>query len=126
MQNLLTHPLCQADTLGAPLPPGDFAVSVSLPLWEHVIGYEEGRQEVVSKFRSGYPRFFLPPAIAEFFEVVDKALGVEGERCLVFPREAHAQRCKQWLHTHLRADLPVRVVPYSNARLGVCLFPAAA
>ncbi|MFC4815874.1 PLP-dependent transferase [Flavobacterium sp. GCM10023249] len=34
------------------------AVSVSLPALDDVIGYEEGELRVVSKMKSGYPRFF--------------------------------------------------------------------
>ena len=123
--SLLTDPLWRADTLGTPLPPDDFGVSVSLPLWEHVIGYEEGKQEVISKFRSGYPRFFLPPAISAFHALVESNLGRAGERCLVFPRVIHAERCKIWILKHLGADHPVRVESYGDSALGVCLFPSA-
>ena len=51
------------DDLGKAIPDHDLGVSVCLPLWKHVIGYEEGDQEIVSKFKSGYPRFCCPPAI---------------------------------------------------------------
>ena len=40
MSDLLSHPLWQADSLGSALPYDEFGVSVSLPLWRHVIGYE--------------------------------------------------------------------------------------
>jgi cystathionine gamma-synthase len=98
-------------------------VSVSLPLWEHVIGYEEGKQEVLSKFRSGYPRFFLPLVVGELHAAVESKLGRAGERCLVFPRVIHAERCKAWIEKHQR--VAVRVESYGDAALGVCLFPAA-
>ena len=39
MSDLLSHPLWQADSLGSALPDDEFGVSVSLPLWRHVIGY---------------------------------------------------------------------------------------
>ena len=55
MPDLLIHPLWTADTLGSPLPDNDFGVSVSLPLWQHVVGYEQGDPEIIAKFRSGYP-----------------------------------------------------------------------
>ena len=63
-RDLLTDPLCRPEDLGLPIPPNPCGVSVCLPLWQHVIGYEEKDPAVVSKFQSGYPRFFVPPAIA--------------------------------------------------------------
>lgn len=97
MSDLLHHPLWQADSLGSPLPDDEFGVSVSLPLWRHVIGYEEKDPEVVSKFRSGYPRFCCPPAVGELFSVAERELAGPGERCLVFPRLVHAERCVQFI-----------------------------
>lgn len=123
MSDLLTHPLFTADTLGSPLPPDDFGVSVSLPLWSHVIGYEEGDLAVTSKFRSGYPRFFLPPPIAELFAATEGDVCAQGERCIVFPRYVHAQRCVEWLAKHGHSG---RAIRHGELSLGVCLFPMAA
>ena len=39
------------------------AISVSLPLWEDNIGYEEGDKRVVDKMETGYPRFFIHRSI---------------------------------------------------------------
>lgn len=39
------------------------AISVSLPLWEDNIGYEEGDKRVVDKMETGYPRFFVHRSI---------------------------------------------------------------
>ena len=33
------------------------AVSVSLPTWEAIIGYEEGEDWVRSRMKTGYPRY---------------------------------------------------------------------
>lgn len=43
--------------LGAAIPYDIHAVSVSLPTWESVVGYEESDQEILSQLTSGYPRF---------------------------------------------------------------------
>jgi cystathionine gamma-synthase len=86
---LRSSPLHSADTLGRPLPDEPTGVSVSLPLWDHVIGYEEGHEAVVSRFQSGYPRFCTPPAIAQLFA---QAEAEHGGRCIVFPRLSHAER----------------------------------
>ncbi|EEY67429.1 cystathionine gamma-synthase, putative [Phytophthora infestans T30-4] len=50
--------------LGVSLPPRDTnAISVSMPDWEHVVGYEEGRAEVLDAMACGYPRFFRHPLV---------------------------------------------------------------
>lgn len=123
MTDLLSHPLWKADSLGSPLPDHDFGVSVSLPLWKHVVGYEEGDPEVVSKFRSGYPRFCCPPAISELFALAEQELGAEGERAIVFPRLIHAQRCLEFI---ARDGFSGRAVEWRSEKMGVALFPADA
>jgi cystathionine gamma-synthase len=42
--------------LGQPLPLTNHAVSVSLPTWKDVVGYEEGCKEVIDCLKLGYPR----------------------------------------------------------------------
>ncbi|KAG3017816.1 hypothetical protein JG687_00005637 [Phytophthora cactorum] len=50
--------------LGISLPPRDTnAISVSMPDWEHIVGYEEGRPEVLDAMACGYPRFFRHPLV---------------------------------------------------------------
>lgn len=39
------------------------AISVSLPTWQDVIGYEEGEKRVVETMQTGYPRFFVHRSI---------------------------------------------------------------
>jgi hypothetical protein len=39
------------------------AISVSLPLWEDNVGYEEGDKRVIDKLETGYPRFFIHRSI---------------------------------------------------------------
>ncbi|POM64329.1 Cystathionine gamma-synthase [Phytophthora palmivora] len=52
--------------LGVSLPPQDSnAISVSMPDWEDVVGYEEGRSEVLNAMACGYPRFFRHPLVVE-------------------------------------------------------------
>ena len=120
MSDLLTQPLWQADSLGSPLPDNEYGVSVSLPLWWHVVGYEEGDEAVTSRFRSGYPRFFLPPAIANLFEAAEQRFAGKDERCLVFPRAVHARRCLDF------AQCQGRVESFGDQGLGVAVIPAEA
>lgn len=122
MSHLLTAPLWQADSLGTPLPDDEFGVSVSLPLWSHVIGYEEGDPAVTSTFKSGYPRFFMPPAISRLCDLVARELGLTADQaCLVFPRRIHAERCLEWLKRH-EAGQGASVVEYGPEALGVAVF----
>src|SRR4029079_17289518 len=124
MRDLLTTPMCRAEDLGVPIPPSPYGVSVCLPLWEHVIGYEEKDPKVVSKFQSGYPRFFIPPLVTQLIAQMEKEHARPGERALVFPRQVHAGRCAEFVKRHAGAD--ARVVEHGDEGLGVALFPADA
>ncbi|MBL9117880.1 MAG: PLP-dependent transferase [Verrucomicrobiaceae bacterium] len=127
MTDLLRHPLWQGDSLGSPLPDTEHGVSVSLPLWRHVIGYEEKDPEVVSKFRSGYPRFCCPPVVSALFTEATKRHARKGEAALVFPRAIHAERCVAYVmdRSALEPD-QCRVVEFDSTHpLGVALFPEA-
>lgn len=123
MRDLLKDPMCKAEDLGLPIPPTPYGVSVCLPLWEHVIGYEEGDQRIVSKFQSGYPRFFVPPAIAELMAFVEKQYAKPGERALVFPRRIHAERCASYVEKNDGAVC--RIVEHGDDAFGVVIFPEA-
>lgn len=97
MRDLLADPLSQAEDLGASIPDSPFGVSVCIPTWDDVIGYEEGRIEVTSKFKSGYPRFFLPPLVERLTQQFEHNSSYLGARCLIFPRLSQAQRCADYV-----------------------------
>jgi len=40
-----------------------------MPLWSHVVGYEEGDYNIHSKLACGYPRFVYHPYIRSLAEV---------------------------------------------------------
>jgi cystathionine gamma-synthase len=122
MRDLLTDPLCREEDLGSPIPDTDFGVSVCLPRWRHVIGYEEKDPEVVRHFRSGYPRFCCPPAIGALFEAAERELAVAGERCLVFPRESHARRCLEFIAKQT-GEAVGRAVVWREEGFGAAVFP---
>lgn len=123
MRDLLTDPMCRAEDLGAPIPPTPYGVSVCLPLWEHVIGYEEKDPRVLAKFQSGYPRFFIPPMISRLMAEVERQKGSEGERAFVFPSRIQAERCAEFLMKH--AGIGSRVLEFGTEALGVTFFPEA-
>ena len=48
--------------VGQPIPPNvSHAVSVSLPRWQDIVDYEEGR--LTDSMQTGYPRFFIHHSI---------------------------------------------------------------
>ncbi len=77
---LLRAPRWRAEDLGVPLPEAPHAISVSMPRWEDVVGYEEKRPETLTRLRGGYPRFVVHPQVL----AVARAL-VPDRPCLPFP-----------------------------------------
>ena len=87
---LHTHPLCHAEDLGSPIPASLHAVSVCLPTWADVIGYEEKDPRVIDRMKSGYPRFFLNPLIEQVRRELSAEAGIE---VLPFSDEKAALEC---------------------------------
>ena len=87
---LHSHPLYQSEDLGFPIPNSLHAVSVCLPTWNDVIGYEEKESRVIDRMKTGYPRFFLHPLIQQVCQVLAPA---EGFEALPFSDEIAAQEC---------------------------------
>lgn len=95
--------------LGNPLPFDDHAVSVSLPLWSHVVGYEEGDPVIVNAMKTGYPRFKLHSSVSLLSdELIQKRVGsmkYKGTKedeilkwsCFLFPTSHVANRFKIFL-----------------------------
>ena len=96
-------PLCHPEDLGAPIPNSPHAVSVCLPTWEDVIGYEEKDQRVIGKMRTGYPRFFIHPLVQEMRAVLRAHHGREGEDVLPFPCEQAARESAAFAGDRARA-----------------------
>jgi len=83
---LLNAPIWDGSSLGRALPDSPHAVSVSLPRWQDVIGYEEKRPEVVDRLALGYPRFVVHPLVRD----LARRIG-QGMACLPFPSLASAK-----------------------------------
>lgn len=90
--DLLTRPLWRAEHLGLPLPDSPHAISVALPRWEDVVGYEEKRPAVMDRLTAGYPRFRIPDLVAE----LARRLG-GGAPCLPFPSARVAVACVEFI-----------------------------
>ncbi|KAK2024324.1 cystathionine gamma-synthase [Colletotrichum zoysiae] len=88
--------------LGESIPPDTpHAVSVSLPTWKANVGYEEGESWVVDNMTTGYPRFFIHKSIDAFTSAVASTFArTPGQRAMLFPNKAIAQRCIDFLHAH--------------------------
>ncbi len=76
------------------------------------MGYEEGADWVVSKMRTGYPRFFIHLTIQELEREVLRRYGGPGEATMLFPSPATAKRCQRFFFDKAPAIQPdeVRVV----------------
>lgn len=91
----MTHPLhraplCRPENLGAPIPASPHAVSVCLPTWADIIGYEEKESRVLDKMRTGYPRFFFHPLINKVRTALEPQ---NGHDVLPFADKAAARQC---------------------------------
>lgn len=84
------RPLCAAEDLGAPIPDSVHAVSVCLPTWADVIGYEEKEPRVIDRMRTGYPRFFFHPLIQKVRAALEPK---PGRDVLPFAGEDAAREC---------------------------------
>ncbi|KAH6655963.1 pyridoxal phosphate-dependent transferase [Truncatella angustata] len=82
------------------------AVSVSLPTWKAIVGYEEGEQWVVGKLSTGYPRFFVHKSIVAFGEDILASHGRPHQRVMLFPTKRIAQRCLDFVYE--QAPKPVQ------------------
>lgn len=97
LRDLIAEPAWESADLGFPLPDSPHACSVCLPTWESVIGYEEERDKVVHKLRSGYPRFFFNSHVKALNDAAEKAVCQNGERAMVFSSKEIAQRAQRFV-----------------------------
>jgi len=97
MRDLMNDPWWEAGDLGRPIPDSGHAVSVCLPTWASVIGYEEADPVVTERMRAGYPRFFCHPLVTELFGRVARERGGLGEKAMVFPTLEAAMAAADWI-----------------------------
>ncbi len=91
-ETLLGKPIWQAAELGKPIPDSPHAVSVALPRWQDVVGYEEKSPVVMQRLASGYPRFVIHPLVQE----LARQMG-DGKACLPFPSARAARVCADYI-----------------------------
>lgn len=105
-----------------PLPDSTHACSVCLPTWDAVIGYEEGREKIVRRLRTGYPRFFKNPTVERIFDNARAELAAEDEEVLILPNKISAQRALRWLEKN--AETAIRSTSYNGFQ--ALIFPTKA
>ncbi|KAF7314396.1 hypothetical protein MKEN_00912300 [Mycena kentingensis (nom. inval.)] len=98
--------------LGLPVPPfTPHAISVSLPEWRDVVGYEEADKRVIDAMVSGYPRFFIHLSIRKLARICEQKFGAKNESCILFPTHKIADQCRTYIQ--LRSTQPVRLIHFS-------------
>ena len=91
-RDLSHNPVWRSNELGQPIPASPHAVSVALPRWQDVVGYEEKKPEVVNALTSGYPRFFIHKEVRELARQIG-----DGGPCLPFPSLRAASLCAAFI-----------------------------
>jgi len=105
-ETLLTQPLCRAEDLGKPIPPTRHAISMCLPRWQDVVGYEERDPATMEKLALGYPRFLYHPLVKQVFGKFQTA---QDEAVQIYSTPKAAERCKAYLLTqHPDAHIELR------------------
>ncbi len=102
--DLLTSPRGRAEQLGLPIPDSRHAVSMALPTWADVVGYEEKDARVLNRITVGYPRFLIHPDIRALAARV-----VPGQAGLPFPSQKTARECAEYVEQ--KADFTCKLVP---------------
>ncbi len=83
------------------MPDSKHACAVSLPTWDSVVGYEEGRDKVMTKLETGYPRFFVHPLVKRLFAKATDEIAEAGKRVIVFPHKRAAQGAQRYVERKL-------------------------
>lgn len=103
--------------LGESLPVNNLhAVSVSMPKWQHVIDYEEGKEELHAALKTGYPRFIYHPLVAEACRRYHQEWGLSEEKSvLLFPSLNVAKQCKDYVYFRAKVnDVELRQVEHKS------------
>ena len=102
-RDLLVDPVWSGAELGQAIPAGPHAVSVALPRWQDVVGYEENCPGVVKKLKGGYPRFVIHDEVQRLAKAISPELP-----CLPFPSERAARECASYIQRATGQSAQVR------------------
>jgi cystathionine gamma-synthase len=92
MRDLFKNPVWKPEELGLAIPSSLHAISMALPRWQDVVGYEEKQPETTARLTTGYPRFVIHPLVRQLAQ----RIGGE-QKCLPFPSPKVAQRCAEFI-----------------------------
>lgn len=121
-RDLTSDPAWTEDDLGRPLPDSSHACSVCLPTWDSIVGYEEGREKILRRMRTGYPRFFKHLTVERLFENARAEIANDQEQVAIFPTKTSVQRAHRWVEQ--RAETALRITSYHG--LQALVFPEKA
>ncbi len=93
-ESLRKNPLWRAEDLGKPIPNTTHAVSMCLPRWQDVVGYEERDPVTMKKLTLGYPRFFYHPLVTKAF---NHFKAPTDEAVQIYSTRNTAERCRVYL-----------------------------
>lgn len=120
-ETLRNHPLCRAEDLGKPIPNTKHAISMCLPRWCDVVGYEERDPATMEKLQLGYPRFLYHPLVEAACEKFRQSAD---EQIQLYTTRAAAERCAAYLWikdpeaaVHLRglSNSPVTLISFPES-----------
>lgn len=94
---LRKNPLWRAEDLGKPIPNTKHAVSMCLPRWQDVVGYEERDPTTMEQLQLGYPRFFYHPLVEQAFDTFRQP---DDEAVQIYASPKAAERCREYLLHH--------------------------
>ena len=120
-ESLQNHPLCHPEDLGKPIPNTKHAISMCLPRWRDVVGYEERDPETMEKLHLGYPRFFYHPLVEAAFECFRQSAD---DQIQLYTTRSAAERCAAYLWSrNPEAELHLRGL--KNSAVTLISYPAS-
>ena len=93
---LMQMPLHKPEDLGKPIPNSMHAVSMCLPTWENIVGYEENIPTTMNEIKLGYPRFLIHPYIHYLIERINPD---PSRKALPFANIEPANRLQKYIQT---------------------------
>ncbi|CAG8478421.1 3782_t:CDS:2 [Racocetra persica] len=93
--------------VGSPIPANTpHAISVALPTWQDNVDYEEGRERVVNRMLTGYPRFFINKQVEKLMSICEEKFAKPSESCLLFPNRKATEHCRTYLRRYFESNNP--------------------
>ncbi|MDF7806911.1 PLP-dependent transferase [Pontiellaceae bacterium B12219] len=118
--SLRKNPLYRAEDLGKPIPNTPHAISMCLPRWQDVVGYEEKNPATMKKLHLGYPRFFYHPLV---LAACEKFRTSTDQHIQLYTTRNAAERCAAYLWTR-NSTAPLEIRETGVGAVALTTFPA--